>query len=71
MVETTTITDLLKQYEDCFGEMGKLPYTYHITADPTIKPIKASWAWLIQSGEAENFLFNPNYSKPVPIGQSI
>ena len=39
MVETTTIIDLLKPYEDCFGEIGKLPYTHHITVDPTVKPI--------------------------------
>ena len=38
-VETTTITDILKQYEDCYGEIGKLPYTHHITVDPTVKPI--------------------------------
>ena len=38
-VEATTITDLLKQYKDCFGEIGKLPYTNHITIDPMVKPI--------------------------------
>ena len=32
-VETTTITDLLKQYEDCLVEIGKLPYIHHITID--------------------------------------
>ena len=38
-VETMTITDLLKQYEDWLGEIGKLPYTRPITVDPTVKPI--------------------------------
>jgi hypothetical protein len=32
-------TDLSKEFSDCFGELGQLPETHHITVDPNIAPV--------------------------------
>ena len=33
------IQGLIEKYEDCFGDIGKLPVTHHITVKPDIKPV--------------------------------
>lgn len=35
----TSKLDFLSKFKDCFGELGKLPGTHHITMDPKIKPV--------------------------------
>ena len=32
------IQGLIEKYEDCYGDIGKLPVTHHITVNPDVKP---------------------------------
>lgn len=38
-IDKTDTEALIEKYKDCFGEIGKLPVTHHITVNPDIKPV--------------------------------
>ena len=39
MVVNEDIPEVVKEFSDCFGEMGTLPKVHHIHVDPDIKPV--------------------------------
>jgi len=39
LVENKDSETLLHQFSDCFGEIGTLPKTHHITVDENVKPV--------------------------------
>ena len=34
------IQGLIEKHEDCFGNIGKLSVTHHITVNPDVKPVQ-------------------------------
>ena len=40
IMNRSTLEELLKEYEDVFTGLGRLPGEYHIVVDPAIKPVQ-------------------------------
>ena len=59
MVVNEDIPEAVKEFSDCFGEMGTLPKVHHIHVDPDIKPVihpPTEYQWPSMPNSKQNWI---------------